>query len=348
MKKLTPFATGTLIVVAAFLWILSSVGEAATVQVDCSSGSLQAAIDKAKPGDTLLVSGTCKENLVIHEEVVRVTLDGQGKATINAPDTTKHTMIVRGRGITIKGFTVTGGRNGLMVNNGGQAIIDGNTIQGVRRGILVTSNSSARIKNNTIQNNSSSGITVAMSSFARIGNNTIQNNRRSGIVVTQSSSARIGNNTVKNNRIGIVIGNNSAGRVGYFRSGDRTASPNIIENNERNGIVVNFGSTARIVGNTIRNNERSGILVTRASALISSNKIDGNGRNGIMIRSSDASLGRRRGSGILQLPNSTTSKNSGAGVWCSGNSSVSGRLGSLNGEEEVKDIDPSCVDSLKP
>ncbi len=133
-----------------------------------------------------------------------------------------------------------------------------------------------------------------------------------------------------------------------FRPADRTASPNIIENNERNGIVVGSGSSARIVGNTIRNNKRAGISVRRASAQISSNKIDGNGRNGIMIRSSNVSLGRRRGSRIIALPNSTTSKNSGAGVWCSGNSSVSGRLGSLKGEEEVKDIDPSCVDSLKP
>jgi len=326
MKKLTPFAIGTLIVVAASLWILSSVGEAATVQVDCSSGSLQAAIDKAKPGDTLLVSGTCKENLVIHEEVVRVTLDGQGKATINAPDATKHTITVRGRGITIKGFTITGGRHGLMVNDGGQATIDGNTVQGVRRGILLTSNSSARIRNNTIQNNRSSGIAVANSSFARIGNN-----------------------TTKNNRSGILIVYSSAALVGVFRAvADRTASPNIIENNERNGIMVRSSSSARIVGNTIRNNKRAGILVNQASSQIASNKIDGNGRNGIMIRSSDASLGRRRGSRIIALPNSTTSKNSGAGVWCSGSSSVSGRLGSLNGEEKVKDIDPSCVDSLKP
>jgi len=69
MKKSTPFAIRTLIVFATFLWILSSVGEAATIQVDCSSASLQAAIEKARPGDTLLVSGTCKENLVIPEDV---------------------------------------------------------------------------------------------------------------------------------------------------------------------------------------------------------------------------------------------------------------------------------------
>jgi hypothetical protein len=32
----------------------------------------------AKPGDTVLVSGTCRENLAISSEVVRITLDGQG------------------------------------------------------------------------------------------------------------------------------------------------------------------------------------------------------------------------------------------------------------------------------
>jgi len=189
MKKLTPFATGTLIVVAAFLWILSSVGEAATVQVDCSSATLQAAIEKAKPGDTLLVSGTCKENLVIHEEVARITLDGQGKATIEGRPDAGPTIRVRGRGITIKGFTVTGGGYGILVAHSGHAVIDGNTVQGAaQRGILVRHSSSARITNNTIQNNRSSGITLDTSS-ALIGNNTVKNNRRVGIVIANTSAA---------------------------------------------------------------------------------------------------------------------------------------------------------------
>ena len=177
----------------------------------------------------------------------------------------------------------------------------------------------------------------------------IQNNGRHGIAVAGTSSARISNNTVKNNRgNGIIINNTSAAWIGVLGVSDRTASPNIVENNERNGILVGFSSSARIVGNTIRNNKRAGISVSRAVSHISSNTIDGNGRNGIMIQNSDARLGRRRGSRITQLPNSTTSNNSGAGHWCSSNSSVDGRLGSLNGEEGAKEIDPTCVDSLKP
>jgi hypothetical protein len=41
------------------------------------------AIKMLKPGDTLWVSGTCNENLFIGQEVERITLDGQGTATIN-------------------------------------------------------------------------------------------------------------------------------------------------------------------------------------------------------------------------------------------------------------------------
>ncbi len=310
MKKLTIFALSTLIVFAAFFWTLSSVAEEATTQVDCSLATLQAAVEKAKPGDTLLVSGTCKENLVIHEEVARLTLDGQGRATIEGPDASNPTVQVRGRGITIKGFTVTGGRQGISVIFGGQAVIDGNTIQGAAQ---------------------------------------------AGIVVKRTSQSMIVNNTVQNNgRFGIVISANSFGSVGFLTSFDKTASPNIVQNNRRTGITVARSSAARIVGNTIRNNKRFGVSIRLTSdADITNNTIDSNGRAGIrVIENSHVRLGRRRGrsgrSGLFRLPNSTTSNNIRAGISCRGNSSVEGRLGSLNGEEGVKDIDPSCVDSLKP
>ena len=327
MKKVTTIAIRSLISFAAFLWILSSVGEAATTQVDCSSATLQAAIDKAKPGDTLSVSGTCKENLVIYEEAARITLDGQGKATINGSDAGKPTIRVRGRGITIKGFTVTGGRHGIRVIWGGQAVIDGNTVQGAARtGIAVSRNSSARISNNTVQDNRN-GIEINRVSSAVILNNTVKNNRRQGILVTQSSAASVG-----------VLG-----------PGTKTPSPNIIENNGRNGITVTRGSSARIAGNTIRNNKRNGINVTRvSSAHISSNMIDGNGKNGITVTRNAQVATRSGGSKISREPNSTTSNNSGVGISCASGSAVEGRLGSLNGKEGVKHIDPSCVGSLKP
>ena len=70
-------------------WGLPPVGIAQTPVTCGGPGTpLQSAIDAAGVGDTLSVSGTCTENVVIREEKAGLTLDGQGTATINGPDTT--------------------------------------------------------------------------------------------------------------------------------------------------------------------------------------------------------------------------------------------------------------------
>ena len=128
------------------------------------------AIKTLKPGDTLLVSGTCNENLAIGQEVDRITLDGQGTATING-DSSANAVTVTGSGITIRGFMITGGApQAVGVADGGSAVIDGNTIQyrGQERD-RVFRNSSADIINNTIQNNPLAGIAIQSNSSARIG-----------------------------------------------------------------------------------------------------------------------------------------------------------------------------------
>lgn len=316
------------LVILAVLWLLPTAGRAATITVDCSSASLQAAIEKARPGDALLVSGTCKENLIIYEEAARITLDGQGKAMISGPDGGKPTIAVRGRGITIKGFTVSGGSSGIVVAYGGQAVIDGNTVQGAGWGILLIHSSSAEITDNTVQNNRNAGIGLGETSSARIRNNTVRNNRLHGIVITTTSAVWVG--------------------VSGFS--DQAPSPNIIENNEQNGILVTLSSSARIVGNTIRNNKQNGIAVARtSSAFISSNTIDANAGNGINVTdNAQVSFASGLGTKIFRAPNSTGSNNGGVGIRCAGNSSVDGQLGSLNGSKGAKNIDPSCVVSLKP
>ncbi len=53
-----------------------------------TGGTITEGVTHLKPGDTLLVTGTCKENVVISSDILRITLDGQGKATIAAPGNT--------------------------------------------------------------------------------------------------------------------------------------------------------------------------------------------------------------------------------------------------------------------
>lgn len=239
MEKIKTIAAKVLLPLVV-LWPLASTGEAATTQVDCPSSSLQAAIDKAKPGDTLLVTGSCKENLTILEETVRVVLDGQRNATISGPDASKANVVVRGRGITIKGFTITGGRDGIEVTQGGYALIDGNTLQGAARsGITVNRGSGTVILNNTVQNNGVDGIAVTGISDAIVGfrsiadktasPNIVQNNGRNGVRVARSSTARIIGNTITDNkRAGVAIEGASQADIGA----------NTINANGGDGILV--------------------------------------------------------------------------------------------------------------
>src|SRR5260370_7811208 len=106
MGKMSRVARG--LVVYAFVRLLPS----AEAEVACDKdpqGALQRAINAARPGDVILVTGTWEENLDIAETRHRITLDGGGKATINGTDPAAFTISVRGSGIGTKGFTITRG-----------------------------------------------------------------------------------------------------------------------------------------------------------------------------------------------------------------------------------------------
>jgi len=307
MEKTKISAIGGLAAIfTALLWLLPSAVEAKG-ELDCKKDSLQAAIDLAKPGDVITVKGTCKENLVIPEEVHSITLDGKGKAKIDGgKDNTTNTVTIRGRGITITGFTITGGRTGISLD-GGNATIDDNTIQNTgAHGVVVGLNGSAKIVNNTIQNNPENGIFVTQSSFARIGvlfqsdtvasPNMILNNGSNGIFVRRSSSA-------------VIVGNDISG------------------NND--GVDVNRVSHASIASNTIDSNVRRGIVVSENS--------------GVDLGSDSADPETIF---TLPNSTTGGSKNGERGLVCRRNSYVDGRVGTLNGDDGDRFIGGNCDNSL--
>jgi parallel beta-helix repeat protein len=224
-------------------------------QVDCDkerAGAVQRAVDRARPGDTILVSGTCHENVLIAEETARITLNGGGSAWIVGPDVTRNTISIRGQGITVTGFTVTGGRTGIDIVRGGTALIDGNTIEGTGQfGITVGSWGAANIVNNTIQNNPGHGISVIGNSFTFIGfrtaidtvagPNVIRNNGLHGISVTLSSSARI---------VGNTISGNTGNGINVDRVSQTNISDNTIDGNGQNGIFVSENAGVNLGSDT--------------------------------------------------------------------------------------------------
>ena len=307
--KLRAMKTLTLVLAATFLGLGPSMGRAQADKHALTCGpekTIGQTIKTLKPGDTLLVSGTCNENIDLGEEIYGITLDGQGTATING-DPSVNTITVTGRGITIRGFTITGGFQCIAVLDGGSAVIDGNTIQNAAfNGITVFRNSTAQIINNTIQNNPSSGIQVQASSSARIGftgppsnrvsaPNTIQNNGAPGIQVLRGSSAQIFANT--------------------------------IQNNGSHGVSVDRNAQAEIAACTITGNVGDGIRGMRNAG------VDiGTDATGATPQFED---------------DTNTGSNGGFGVRCSIDGFVDGRLGTLTGTLGGKSFLESCVDSIQ-
>ena len=296
---------------ATYCCLLSSQGLAATQSVNCDGGEkIQDKLSVAKPGDTILVTGICRENVRIASELVRITLDGQGKAVIHAPGNRADGIFVYGKDITIKEFTLTGGRDGIHLSGqaaGASAIIDSNVIRETGRyGIHIDKGSYANIVGNVIENVPAAGIDITENSFARIGfsipfspdpfPNTIQNNGSDGIVVTRISGAWIAYNTIAKNK--------------------------------GSGIYVNRNSQADVVDNLISGHLRDGITVTQNS--------------GVNLTS--------EGTAFPQKSNRTdvTAPNVGFAIRCSTGGYVEGPLGTLFGSKGLKEFDDACIDRTLP
>lgn len=278
-----------------------------THTVDCDAGEkIQDKIAVAEPGDTILVTGTCNENIAIPSELVRVTLDGQGKTVIQAP-AKGDGFFIRGKDITVKGFTIFGGRDGIHLSGaaaGASATIEGNVIsKTARHGIHMDHSGVSRIAGNTIEDVPELGIDVGESSVARIGYllrplgraaNTIRKAGRHGIAVTRGSSARIVGNT--------------------------------IENNGGSGVFVSRNSQADIFGNSISGNARNGITASQNS--------------GVNLGNEDKmfDLGPNQ--------TDAASKNAGFGLSGSVGGYADGPMGSLDGVRGAKEVDGTCVDCL--
>lgn len=218
------------------------------MNVDCALGSLQSTLDIVARGDTIFVTGTCNENILAKNEKQRIALFGGGTAVLNGASSASPTLNIRGKGILIKGFTITGGSNGIEVNRGSTAVIDGNAIQNTTgNGVVVYQVAFASITGNTIQDNPGAGIVVNEGSTARIGFNSdsdvaaipnfIQNNDSGGIVVASSSSARIVGNTISGNGDdGILI----------VRDSHADISNNVIAANAGDAIEIAENSAANL------------------------------------------------------------------------------------------------------
>ncbi|MCZ6449072.1 MAG: hypothetical protein O6831_12650, partial [Alphaproteobacteria bacterium] len=114
--------------------------------MDCDAGAtLQAALDGAVEGDTINVSGTCNERVIV--SIGNITIDGGGTASIDGTGLTGPLVQVFASGVQILNLTAENSSSScIVVGKAGSATIQGITVKNCERaGILVNGSSYALI-----------------------------------------------------------------------------------------------------------------------------------------------------------------------------------------------------------
>lgn len=204
--------------------------------VNCQNGaSLQAAIDAASPGDTLIrVKGTCTGNFVISKDLnlvgkgVHPTLDGGGSGTVVEVPVGPGGIQTVGATVRISGLTIKGGDLGIH-DRGTMTVID-TAVRGNGRGIYVELdigvsggglilrhsrvnhngtgifNDSWRllVRNSIIADNSGAGLINGIQKISTIRSSTVRGNGGTGIVI--GGSLQVYDSVIRDNQGGGIAG----------------------------------------------------------------------------------------------------------------------------------------------
>jgi len=169
---------------------------------------IQAAVDAAIPGDTIIVrDGTYIENVSVNKEgLTLVSLNGPSATIIEALTTEiNHGVIgVAADHVRISGFTVQNCTSGT--------------------GIGIGLAAGCTIENNIVLNNTY-GILLSYGHANTISKNTVRNNTGYNILIQTSS-----NNTITGNTINATISSNSPGICLSYSANGNTVSGNTITN----------------------------------------------------------------------------------------------------------------------
>ena len=241
-------------------------GGGTTHTVDCSSGTIAAAVSQAQPGDTIMISGTCNENVVVDKD--GITLDGGGTAVIDGSNIDASVILVKGQqNVTIKGLTVQNGLIGVHLGLGASAWLENVTAQNSRYkaghnsgpGILIANSSDAVLTGSIVATgNASDGVLVWQGGRASVVG---------GLVFEGTAMPQASLQANDNGGHGIQVGLSSSLQVQAPDGPYTTLQAN---DNGGSGIVLATGSAAQFGGGAdveALRNEVMGLAVSNASSV---------------------------------------------------------------------------------
>jgi nitrous oxidase accessory protein len=278
---------------------LTGSANAADIRVEPGPDALVRAVERAQPGDRLLLSGGAYRGGLVLTKPIEI--DGQGNAvvigtgsgsviTIDAPDVVIDGLRLTGSGASHE--TIDSGVQ--MTRNATRAIVRNSHIEGNLYGVDIHGARDARVENNTIigggdrlMSRRGNGVYVWNAPGATVSGNTIRQGR-DGIFVNTSRKNTFTDNRFEGLRFAIhymnaddseVSGNISIGNhLGYaiMFSKRVTLRDNISLDDRDHGIMLNYANNAVIEGNAVVGGGEKCLFVYNANKnLIRGNRIEG-------------------------------------------------------------------------
>jgi parallel beta-helix repeat protein len=272
LSERKPFITGLIrifitINIVIIITIISQVEALAdTIYVPDDYSTIQAAVDAASSGDTIIVrDGTYTENVDVNKDHLTIKSENGAEVTVvQAANSDDHVFEVTADYVNISGFTVKCATeyqkagiclNGIASDNVEQCSILENIISGSHTGILLQYSSNNAITGNIADSNYYYGIYLLYSSDNSLTNNIASNGTYYGISLFGSSNNILTNNTVDLNANGIELSESS---------NNNTIANNAIDSNNNYGIPIISSCNNTLTNNTVSNNGYYGIMLSNS------------------------------------------------------------------------------------
>ncbi|MFQ5647455.1 MAG: right-handed parallel beta-helix repeat-containing protein [bacterium] len=286
---------------------LSARNKAAQVR---AGNSIQEAIDRAKPGTTILVFPGIYYGGIVLKPGITVKSEAGAEKTVIDGQGVDRPIVVMADDSVLEGFTVAGRGDGGREDKMGihalecinvSALVKNNIVKGNQSTGIVAKGRKAHplIIGNIVRKNEGAGIGNEEGSSATLANNDISENFFSGIGIQKGAKPWVtGNRSHFNLRSGMGINgqgtaplvednrffSNVFSGMGVQMEASPTIKNNYLLHNNRAGIGVSKGGRPVILGNHITGNVLSGIgIIDASTVLIKGNLLADNGIAGITV-----------------------------------------------------------------
>jgi parallel beta-helix repeat protein len=266
--------------IAATLSTAPIVANAQDAIVPDDFGSISAAVAGAADSDgngtveIFVRAGSYSETFTITRSDLSLQGEDRDTTIILGPGT-RDTIQVRGRRVSISGFTVTSGGvfDSIDVNRSAQITVEDNVLTGGASGVSVDRTQVGSIADNEVFGTTQEAINLDRCSRINVLSNFVHDNQDEGITIDACQRSRIQANVVTDN------GGNGIRDRGSVRN-SHVANQSLRNNDE--GFIVEDSNALRLVGNTASQNDENGIRMRNTrNTLVSTNAFTNNGNYGV-------------------------------------------------------------------